>query len=74
MADNSKTILQKDLNIDGNIFEKETIEINSKIKGNIKAEHVEREEQGIINGTINSTHHVISEIINVDRDSENDNI
>ncbi len=70
MADNSKTILQKDINIEGNIYEKETIEINSKIKGNIKAENVEIEEQGLINGNINSTSSVLSGTINGDINSE----
>ena len=70
MTDNTKTVLQKDLEIEGNIYEKEAIEINSKIIGNIKAETVEIEEKGLIKGNINSNSLVLSGTINGNVDSE----
>ena len=55
MADNSKTILREDLKIKGNVFEKENIQINAEIDGNVKAENLKLEEKGKINGNIYSS-------------------
>ena len=55
MVDNSKTILQEDLKIKGNVFEKENIQINAEIDGNVKAENLKLEEKGKINGNIYSS-------------------
>ena len=55
MADNQKTILQEDLKIKGNVFEKENIQINGEIDGNVKAENLKLEEKGKINGNIYSS-------------------
>ena len=41
MAANSKTILKKDIKVEGNLFEKEDIELDGEIKGNIRAENFE---------------------------------
>jgi len=70
MTDNTKTVLQKDLVIEGNIYEKEAIEINSKVTGNIKAETVEVEEEGLVKGNINSNSSVLSGTVNGNVDSE----
>ena len=55
MADNQKTILRGDLKIKGNIFEKEDIQINGEIEGNVKAENLKLEDKGKINGNIYSS-------------------
>ena len=54
MADNQKTIVREDLKIKGNIFEKEDIQINGEVEGNVKAENLRLEDKGKINGNINS--------------------
>ena len=55
MADNQKTIVRGDLKIKGNIFEKEDLQINGEIDGNVKAENLRLEDKGKINGNINSS-------------------
>jgi len=55
MADNQKTIVRDDLKIKGNIFEKEDLQINGEINGNVKAENLRLEDKGKINGNINSS-------------------
>ena len=55
MADNQKTILLEDLKIKGNIFEKEDLQINGDVKGDVKAENLKLEEKGKIDGNINSS-------------------
>ena len=55
MADNQKTILQEDLKIKGNVFEKENIQINGEISGDVKAENLKLEEKGKISGNIYSS-------------------
>ena len=52
MADNKKTILREDLKIKGNVFEKENIQINAEIDGDVKAENLKLEEKGKINVNI----------------------
>ena len=52
MADNQKTILQEDLKIKGNVFEKEDLQVNGEIEGNVKAENLRLEDKGKINGNI----------------------
>ena len=55
MADNQKTILREDLKIKGNVFEKENIQINGEVNGDVKAENLKLEEKGKINGNIYSS-------------------
>ena len=55
MTDNQKTIVRGDLKIKGNIFEKEDLQINGEIDGNVKAENLRLEDKGKINGNINSS-------------------
>jgi len=55
MADNQKTIVREDLKIKGNIFEKEDIQINGEVEGNVKAENLRLEDKGKINGNIYSS-------------------
>ena len=55
MADNQKTIVREDLKIKGNIFEKEDIQINGEVEGNVKAENLRLEDKGKIHGNINSS-------------------
>ena len=55
MADNQKTIVRGDLKIKGNIFEKEDLQVNGEIDGNVKAENLRLEDKGKINGNINSS-------------------
>ena len=45
MADNQKTILREDLKIKGNVFEKENIQVNGEIVGDVKAENLKLEEK-----------------------------
>ena len=54
MAANSKTILQKDIKIEGNLFEKEDIELDGEIKGNIRAENFETLKNSKITGNVKS--------------------
>ena len=60
MGDNTKTIIQEDIIIDGNIFEKEDILINGKINGNLKAENIEIDSKAKIDGDINSKETILS--------------
>ena len=55
MADNQKTIVRDDLKIKGNIFEKEDLQVNGEIDGNVKAENLRLEDKGKINGNIYSS-------------------
>ena len=55
MADNQKTIVREDLKIKGNVFEKEDLQINGEIDGNVKAENLRLEDKGKIYGNINSS-------------------
>jgi len=55
MTDNQKTIVRGDLKIKGNIFEKEDLQVNGEIEGNVKAENLRLEDKGKINGNINSS-------------------
>ena len=55
MAENQKTILLEDLKIKGNVFEKEDIQINGEIDGDVKAENLKLEEKGKIKGNIYSS-------------------
>ena len=54
MSNNSKTIIQDDISIKGNIFEKEDLLINGKLEGNLKGENIEVETKANIDGNINS--------------------
>ena len=54
MAENSKTILQKDIKVEGNLFEKEDIELDGEIKGNIRAENFETLKNSKIMGNVKS--------------------
>ena len=74
MADNTKSIIEEDVSIEGNVFEKESIQINGKIKGNIKAENIELESKGKITGNINSTSTSLAGKITGDIDSDKVNI
>ena len=51
MAQNSKTIIQEDVNIKGNVFEKEDIDVNGEIAGDIKAENLTVLAKAKITGT-----------------------
>ena len=55
MTDNQKTIVRIDLKIKGNIFEKEDLQVNGEIDGNVKTENLRLEDKGKINGNINSS-------------------
>mgnify|MGYP006229901219 FL=1 len=52
---NSKTILKENIKIKGNIFEKEDLQINGDLEGDVKAENLKLEEKGKIVGNINSS-------------------
>tara|TARA_B110000263_G_C15211470_1_gene465429 strand:- start:559 stop:876 length:318 start_codon:yes stop_codon:yes gene_type:complete len=54
MSDNTKTIIQEDVTIKGNIFEKEDLLINGKMEGNLKGENIEIENKAEIKGNIKS--------------------
>ena len=74
MADNTKSIIEEDVSIEGNVFEKENVQINGKIKGNIKAENIELESKGEITGNINSTSTSLAGKITGDIESDKVNI
>ena len=69
MTDNQKTIVRGDLKIKGNIFEKEDIQINAKINGNVKAENLKLEEKGKIHGNIYSSVSELEGIVKGDIES-----
>ena len=55
MAANSKTIIQKDIKIEGDLFEKEDIELDGEIKGNIRAENFETLKNSKVSGDVKSS-------------------
>tara|TARA_B100001765_G_C19240930_1_gene222461 strand:+ start:18 stop:335 length:318 start_codon:yes stop_codon:yes gene_type:complete len=60
MANKNKSILLSDVKIKGNLTEKENIEIDSEIEGNINAENVEISERANIKGNIKSISAIVS--------------
>ena len=70
MTKDQKSIIQNNVKIDGNIFEKEDIEINGNINGNINAQVLKIDEDANINGNINSNDTTIGGIVKGDLVSE----
>ena len=60
MSNNTKTIIQEDVIIKGNIFEKEDLQINGVMQGNLKGENIEIENKAKIEGNIKSKELILS--------------
>ena len=69
MAQNSKTIIQEDVNIKGNVFEKEDIDVNGEIAGDIKAENLTVLDKAKIIGNVKSSKSTIGGYVKGDIDS-----
>ena len=50
MAKDQKSIIQNNVKVNGNIFEKEDVDINGEINGNINAQNLKVDEEANING------------------------
>ena len=70
MAKNSKTIIQEDVKILGNIFEKEDISVNGEITGNVRSENIEILEKGKITGNVVSVDTLIGGCVKGDIESD----
>ena len=70
MARDQKSIIQNNVKIDGNIFEKEDIEINGHINGNISAQILKINEDANVNGNIKSNDTSVGGIVKGDLISE----
>ena len=54
MADDKSSILLSDVSIEGNLVEKDTVVVDAKISGDIKADRIETHSNSNINGNLSS--------------------